>query len=106
MESETAATCRQNPLSLRNRVIRASSARYSDVVLPRLPCSTGYGGAIFGAVPFTNPDEAVQSVLLEDLDASVGSGPEVPEDEIAVCYDSDEALLAAIEQRRNARASD
>lgn len=61
-------------------------------------------GLFFGAMPLTNSDEAVQPVLLEDLDASVGSGPEVPEDEIAVRYDSDEALLAAIQQRRNARA--
>lgn len=82
------------------------SCGYVDVVLPRLPCSAGYGGAIFGAVPLTNPDEAEQSVLLEDLDASVGSGPEVPEDEIAVRYDSDEALLAAMRQRRNARTAD
>ncbi len=57
-------------------------------------------------MPPTNSDEAVQSVLLEDLDASVGSGPEVPEEEIAVRYDSDEALLAAIRQRRNARAGE
>ncbi|MDE0236718.1 MAG: hypothetical protein OXN95_05785 [bacterium] len=57
-------------------------------------------------MPPTNPDEAVQSILLEDLDASVGSGPEVPKDEIAVRYDSDEALLTAIQQRRNVRAAD
>lgn len=43
------------------------------------------------------------SVTLAELDASVGSSPEVPEDQIAVRYFSDEALLAAIRLRRNGR---
>ncbi|MDE0578455.1 MAG: hypothetical protein OXI29_01165 [bacterium] len=50
--------------------------------------------------------KASQPVSLEDLDAYVESGPVVPEDEIAVRYDSDEALLTAIRQRRNVRAAD
>jgi hypothetical protein len=60
------------------------------------------------AVPVigTDSDEAEQSVTLAELDASVESGPEVPKNEIAVRYDSDEALLAAIRQRRNGRADD
>ncbi len=46
-------------------------------------------------------DKAVQAVALAELDTSVGSGPEVPEDEIAVRYYSDEALLATIRLRRS-----
>ncbi len=44
-----------------------------------------------------------ESATLADLDASVGSSLEVPEDEIAVRYYSDEALQAAIRLRRNGR---
>ncbi len=44
---------------------------------------------------------AEQPVTLAELDASVGSGPEVPEDEVAVRYYSDEALLATIRLRRS-----
>ncbi len=44
---------------------------------------------------------ATQPVAIAELDASVGSGPEVPEDEIAVRYYSDEALLATIRLRRS-----
>ena len=44
---------------------------------------------------------ATQPVTLDELDASVGSGPEVPEDEVAVRYYSDEALLATIRLRRS-----
>ena len=60
------------------------------------------------AVPVigTDSDQAEQSVTLAEPDASVESGPEVPKDEIAVHYDSDEALLSAIRQRRNVRAAD
>ena len=60
------------------------------------------------AVPVigTDPGEAEQAVTLTDLDAGVGTGPEVPEDEIAGRYDSDEALLAAIQQRRNTRVGE
>ncbi len=45
-------------------------------------------------------------VTLAELDASVGSGPEVPEDEVAVRYYSDEALLSAIRLRRNGSSAD
>ncbi|MDE0217566.1 MAG: hypothetical protein OXN79_13475 [bacterium] len=45
-------------------------------------------------------------MTLAELDASVGSGPEVPEDEIAVRYYSDEALLSAIRLRRNGSTAD
>ena len=57
------------------------------------------------AVPVTGTDQqtAEESVTLADLDASVGSGPDVPEGEIAVRYYSDEALQAAIRLRRNGR---
>ena len=48
-------------------------------------------------------EEAEKSVTLADLDASVGSSPDVPEDEMAVRYYSDEALQAAIRLRRNGR---
>ena len=44
---------------------------------------------------------AVQPVTLAGLDASVSSGPKVPEDEIAVRYYSDEALFSAIRLRPN-----
>ena len=46
-------------------------------------------------------DAVEQSVTLAELDASVGTGPQVSEHEIAVRYYTDEALLAAIRQRRN-----
>ena len=57
------------------------------------------------AVPVTGTDQqtAEESVTLADLDASVGSGPDVPEGEIAVRYYSDEALQAASRLRRNGR---
>ncbi len=45
-------------------------------------------------------------VALAELDDSVGSGPEVPEDEVAVRYYSDEALLSAIRLRRNGSSAD
>ena len=45
------------------------------------------------------------SVTLAELDASMGSGPKVPEDEIAVRYYSDEALLSAIRLRRSDRTA-
>ena len=58
------------------------------------------------AVPVigNDSDETEQPVTLAELDASIEDSPEVPEDEIAVRYHSDEALLAAIQQRRNGRA--
>ena len=54
----------------------------------------------------TSNDEgsATQPVTLAELDASIGSGPEVPEGEVAVRYHSDEALLSAIRLRRTAIA--
>ena len=57
------------------------------------------------AVPVTGADQqtAEEPVTLADLDASVGSGPDVPEGEIAVRYYSDEALQAAIRLRRHGR---
>lgn len=57
------------------------------------------------AVPETYTDTAEESVTLAELDASVGSSPEVPEDQIAVRYYSDEALLTAIRLRQNGRST-
>ncbi|MCY3849979.1 MAG: hypothetical protein OXF75_04135 [Acidimicrobiaceae bacterium] len=54
----------------------------------------------------TDLDDAEEALTLADLDASVGSSPGVSEDEVAVRYDSDEALLAAIRLRRGGRAAD
>lgn len=51
-------------------------------------------------------DRIEDSVTLADLDASIGSSPAVSEDEIAVRYYSDEALLAAIRLRCSSRAAD
>ena len=48
--------------------------------------------------------KAAQSVTLTELDASIGSGPEVPDDEIAVRYYSDEALWAVIRPRSKTAA--
>lgn len=58
-------------------------------------------------VPVTGADDhnAERSLTLAELDASVGSSPEVPESEIAVRYYSDEALVAAIRLRRNGRTA-
>ncbi len=57
------------------------------------------------AVPVTgaDPQTAEESVTLADLDAGVGNIPDVPEEEVAVRYFSDEALQAAIRLRRNGR---
>ncbi len=44
---------------------------------------------------------ATQPVTLDELDASVGSGPQAPGDEVAVRYYSDEALLATIRPLRS-----
>ena len=46
---------------------------------------------------------ASESATLEELDASVDSGLDVPEEEIAARYYSDEAMLAAIRLRRRSR---
>lgn len=45
-------------------------------------------------------------MTLTELDASVGTGPNVPEDEVAVRYYTDEAFLTAIRLRRNGRTTD
>ena len=45
-------------------------------------------------------------MTLAELDASVGTGPDMPEDEVAVRYYSDEAFLTAIRLRRNGRSTD
>ena len=54
----------------------------------------------------TGHDPIEEPVTLAELDASVGTGPDVPEDEVAVRYYSDEAFLAAIRLRRNGRSTD
>ena len=51
-------------------------------------------------------DPITEPVTLTDLDAAVGAGPDVPEDEVAVRYYSDEAFLTAIRLRRNGRSTD
>ena len=58
-------------------------------------------------MPEFGTDSAIteQPVTLAELDASVGSGPEMPEDEIAVRYYSEEAFLSAIRLRRSGRTS-
>ena len=60
------------------------------------------------SVPITGTDldDAEEALTLADLDADVGGSPEVPEDEIAVRYYSDEAILTAIRLRRNGRAAE
>ena len=47
-----------------------------------------------------------EPVTLADLDASVGTGPDVPADDVAVRYYTDEAFLTAIRLRRNSRSPD
>ena len=44
----------------------------------------------------TGHDPIEEPVTLAELDASVGTGPDVPEDEVAVRYYTDEAFLTAI----------
>ena len=51
-------------------------------------------------------DPLEEPVTLAELDASVGTGPDVPEDEVAVRYYTDEAFLTAIRLRRNGRSTD
>ena len=55
------------------------------------------------ALPVTNTDcdTDEQPLRLADLDASVGAIPDVPEDEIAARYYSDEEFLTAIRLRNN-----
>ena len=45
-------------------------------------------------------------MTLAELDASVGTGPDMPADEVAVRYYTDEAFLTAIRLRRNCRSTD
>ena len=54
----------------------------------------------------TGHDPIDEPVTLAELDASVGTGPDVAEDEVAVRYYSDEAFLTAIRLRRNGRSTD
>ncbi|MXZ95895.1 MAG: hypothetical protein F4Y99_08220 [Acidimicrobiaceae bacterium] len=54
----------------------------------------------------TGQDPIEKPVTLADLDASVGNGPDVPEDDAALRYDTDEAFLTAIRLRRNSRSTD
>ena len=54
----------------------------------------------------TGQDPLEEPVTLAELDASVGTGPDVPEHEVIVRYYTDEAFLTAIRQRRNGRSTD
>ena len=54
----------------------------------------------------TGHDLIEEPVTLAELDASVGTGPDVPEHEVAVRYYTDEAFLTAIRLRRNGRSTD
>ncbi|WP_419913994.1 hypothetical protein [Candidatus Poriferisodalis sp.] len=45
-------------------------------------------------------------MTLAELDASVGTGPDVSEHEVAVRYYTDESFLTAIRLRRNSRSTD
>ena len=54
----------------------------------------------------TGQDLLEEPVTLAELDASVGTGLDVSEHEVVVRYYTDEAFLAAIRLRRNARSTD
>lgn len=58
------------------------------------------------SVTGTDFDNAEKALTLSDVDASVDSSPGVPEEEIAVRYYSDEALLTSIRPRRDSRAAE
>lgn len=45
-------------------------------------------------------------MTLAELDASVGTGPDVPEHEVVVRYYTDDAFLTATRLRRNGRSTD
>ena len=47
-----------------------------------------------------------EPVTLAELDASVGTGPDVSEYEVTVRYYTDEAFLTAVRLRRNGRSTD
>ncbi|MDE0066244.1 MAG: hypothetical protein OXN44_05135 [Acidimicrobiaceae bacterium] len=51
----------------------------------------------------TDSDMDAQPLTLADLDASVGSIPDVPENEVAARYYNDEEFLTALRLRRNNR---
>ena len=54
----------------------------------------------------TGHDPIEEPVTLADLDESVGSGLDAPEDKVAVRYYTDEAFLTAIRLSRNGRSTD
>ena len=54
----------------------------------------------------TGHDPIEEPVTLAELDASVGTSPDVREHEVAVRYYSDEAFWTAIRLRRNGRRTD
>ncbi len=54
----------------------------------------------------TDSDTNGRTVTLAEMDASVCSVPDVPEDEIAARYYSDEEFLEAIRLRRDNRTAD
>ena len=54
----------------------------------------------------TDFDSNERTVTLAEMDAGVGSIPDVPEDEIAARYYSDEEFLTAIRLRRDNRTTD
>ena len=54
----------------------------------------------------TGHDPLEEPVTLAELDASIGTGPDVPEHDVAVRYYTDEAFLTAIRLRRNGRSTD
>ncbi len=60
------------------------------------------------AIPETDTDFDTdeRTVTLAEMDAGVGSIPDVPEDEIAARYYSDEEFLTAIRLRRDNRTTD
>ena len=53
----------------------------------------------------TGHDPLEEPVTLAELDASVGTGPAVPEHEVAVRYYTNEAFLTAIRLRRHGRST-
>lgn len=57
-------------------------------------------------VAHTGHDPTEEPMTLADLDASVGTGPDVPEDEVALRHYTDETFLTAIRLRRNSRSTD
>ncbi len=53
------------------------------------------------SVADTGHDPLEEPVILAELDASAGTGPDVREREVAVRYYTDEAFLTAIQLRRD-----